>query len=109
MKIYIVYDNILERPVASYICDNKASAVRGCLHDVMQKMPLRDVELRECEVDFDSYELVPWTTYKFPETKAEALSPLELSEKQIEMLNRADDTMRQYEKDIKNYNKKIKE
>lgn len=109
MKIYIVYDNILERPVAAYIADNKASAVRGCLHDVMQKMPLRDVELRECEVILDNYELVPWTTYKFPETKAEALSPLELSEKQIEMLNRAEDTRKQYEKDIDNYNKQIME
>lgn len=107
MNIYIVYDNILERPVVSYIADNKASAVRGCLHDVMQKMPLRDVELRECKVDLNSYELVPWTTYRFPESKAEALSPLELSEKQIEMLNRAEETQKQYEKDLANYNKQV--
>lgn len=109
MKIYVVFDNILLRPVAAYFAENKASAVRGCLQDVMQKMPLRDVELRECELNLEDYDSVPWTTYRFPETKAEALSPLELSEKQIEMLNRAEETRRQYQKDLENYNKQITE
>lgn len=102
MYLYAVYDKIQDLHVDFFISQNNKTAVRQKLPDIVKSSPLVDYELHKiCDLKgmkFDS--VVDWNEYHFPEDKAEALSPLQLSEKQKEML-------RQKKIDDENYNNEL--
>ena len=90
MKIYALYDNVAEDYIEELIlAKNEKMAVRGTLMNVVKNFNLNDIELQEIG-EWNKKEKtlltlqpkkIAWTEYKFPETKAEALAPLELSQK----------------------------
>lgn len=91
MNCYGVYDKVLHRTTDVFLAENNGDFLRRYLNSIIQNRPLRDLEyyvLSRLDKDQHSYE--SWNDYSFPESKAEALSPLELSEKQKEILSRQD-------------------
>lgn len=91
MKCYGVYDKVLQRTTDVFLAENNGDFLRRYLNSIIQNRPLRDLEYYVLS-ELDSYEhsYESWNDYSFPESKAEALSPLELSEKQKEILSRQD-------------------
>ena len=97
-NIYCVYDKLSGLLVYMCLAENDTLAVRNTLSTL--RFPLKDTELycigsfsrsfeeNQTEIPFSSCEtsflkkcrFVPWSCYKFPETVAEALSPLECEE-----------------------------
>lgn len=97
-NIYCVYDKLSGLLVHMCLAENDTLAVRNTLSTL--RFPLKDTELycigtfgrsfeeNQTEIPFSSCDatflnkcrFVPWSCYKFPETVAEALSPLECEE-----------------------------
>lgn len=97
-NIYVVYDKLSGLLNYMSLAENDTLAVRNVLSTL--RFPLKDSELycigsfnrffeenqleipfSSCDVHFlDKCRFVPWSCYKFPETVAEALEPLDCAE-----------------------------
>lgn len=97
-NIYVVYDKLSGFLKYMYLAENDTLAVRDVLSTL--RFPLKDTELycigtfkrffeeNQLEIPFSSCDatflekirFVPWSCYKFPETVAEALEPLDCAE-----------------------------
>lgn len=97
-NIYVVYDKLSGFLKYMYLSENDTLAVRDVLATL--RFPLKDTELycigtfdrsfeeNQLEIPFSSCDVtflskcrfVPWSCYKFPETVAEALEPLDCAE-----------------------------
>lgn len=97
-NIYVVYDKLSGFLKYMYLAENDTLAVRDVLSTL--RFPLKDTELycigtfnrsfednqleipfSSCDASFlDKCRYVPWNCYKFPETVAEALAPLDCAE-----------------------------
>lgn len=82
MKIYIVYDKVANQPLMSIIAQSKAVAIRQIVPTLIQRFPLRDLILYETQDSvselIDTAIKVNWDEYKYPETRADALAPLNI-------------------------------
>nr|CAI9751025.1 hypothetical protein YJOPZNRJ_YJOPZNRJ_CDS_0002 [Microvirus sp.] len=91
-NFYYTYDLVSHSPIFYFTASCDGVAVRAALPAL--RTPLRDVELRcvgpinddGLPENFSSYGVVSWDAYKFPETKAEAVAPLNLSPSEIEKM-----------------------
>lgn len=82
MKIYSVFDKVAEKSFALFASPNNGLAIRENARAIVRVMPLGDCELR-CigEIDdytcrilpYDSFEVVDWDSYKFPENPIKPL------------------------------------
>ena len=104
-KHYIVFDKVSGQIILSLTSQNDTLAVRDSL--MTMRVPLKDCELYQVAdivSDFDSHSneikfgfdfkynslssprFVSWSCYKFPESPAEALAPLGLSNEELNQL-----------------------
>lgn len=101
MKVYALYDKVGECYLEDLIlAKTDRDAVRKCLMNVIKNFNLNDIDLvivGEFDIgghtDFDlqgvEKKVINWNLYKFPENKAEALAPLEMSEEFKKTLEQA--------------------
>lgn len=95
-KLYSVWDQVAQRRILWFTAPNDGVAVR-------QALPALRVPLRDCVLHCHGYcavngtpaglrrcEEVDWSSYKFPETKSEALAPLKLSAEEISSMESED-------------------
>lgn len=91
LSLYGAWDNLSHTYIEFTVTpQNDGLAVRQILSSL--RVPLKDSQLIclgsfDSEVGFHSFEkdirVVDWSCYKFPETVAEALSPLALSDSEL--------------------------
>lgn len=92
MKLYQLYDKVAKKFRNEIMfAETGAMAIRNNLNWIIAQIPLKDLELWEIgyqdengnvhvEEKCENYVFVDWKNYKFPETKAEALEPLQAKE-----------------------------
>lgn len=95
MKLYAIYDKIGENYLQQiFVARNGAEMIRANVGNLMGRFPLRDLELHEIGefkdkiIAFDEIKKIEWNSYKMPETKAEALEPLQISEEFKKILDK---------------------
>lgn len=84
LKVFTVYDKIADRFDFVSTDINSASWIRSNVRFLSQTRPLCDLELYEIGnfdetngiIQFTEKSKVDWKDYKYPETKAEQLSPI---------------------------------
>lgn len=86
--LYCLYDKVSERYTHFMLADNDAMYVRELIsHRVAFPLNFRDcVPYRVCssdELHFSDMDLVSWDSWKTPETAAEILAPLGLTDDEI--------------------------
>lgn len=108
-KVYAVYDKVSGSFPLIFQSQSDGLACRSALSTM--RFPIRDTslyhlgdiyviidDLSSVNIDFDSSvtvdwlnvpRLVDWTSYKFPETPAEALAPLGLSPEEVVEISKA--------------------
>lgn len=100
MKLYRLKDKVTEKwidmkPYPLIGAENKADAVRRIVPDLLREgWNFNDLELWEIgDLQTDGIlneknKMVEWTEYKYPETKADLMRPLGLSEEMIDKMQK---------------------
>lgn len=106
-KLYGIFDKLAGRYVQFFSRPSDALAVRDslytlrfslndseliCFGDIKLTVPTDVEDIHAPEVTFFTSSLprlVPWDSYKFPETVGEALAPLGLSDEEIKEISKA--------------------
>lgn len=82
--LYALFDSVSESVVGVHTALTGPMYIRENLRQIVATWPLKDVTLYHVgDVDMSTMivtpvkpEIVPWSDYKFPETKSESLAPL---------------------------------
>lgn len=93
LKLFVIYDKISKSYELAGVAPNHQMFIRENVPYLVKLRPLSDLQLYEAGTFFtedgkflnylkENYILVDWSDYNFPETRAEALAPLNLQSSQ---------------------------